>query len=592
MSNFRTFTIILISITVAVWGVLGAFGATAEENNAVNYFDVQQTDPFGQRSIAVIGDSISHGANAPKIYEQSYLAIVKKALWADTGVENYGFASVENTMWNSKGEYHEVHNASWAADNRWKEERINDDLGRMRVSATAKGAALRFTVQKNFRYFTVYYEKNPDGGVFDVVTSGGQRYRVDTSQGLDGYSTIGRSEMIAFPADKQFTLEVVSEGKPVGINGVGYYQDPQAPVINNYASNGSKLIDVSDEIIRFVCHADTLIMAHNYNDSHFQGNVQANRDEFTRKINLIIRTVKQTGCRVIVHDLSWGLGHTDFYRSELQRLAEETGALYVSAQDQYGQPMLDMLSDNVHPSVQGHQVIGEYLVSRMRGEPAPQLQGEWKPQRFVWLLNEASITSGRNHVTVNADGSWSITGNVELSPGVIYDYNEMGNLSQWFESDVPYTICVTDNLSHQTFDLAANFVEGTYRYPLGSFEAVNDMGGIYRWSVKNSQWPETQGQARIDKITVELQGEGTLTIHSLALTTGSLTVTFPGEHYPGIPGDWNNNGYTDINDALDLFHAVAGGGQLPGSDLDNNGTTDMLDAYYAFLLANNIRVVF
>ncbi len=82
---------------------------TADVQNP--YFQVTKEDPFGNHSIAVLGDSISHGANAPKIYEQSYVALVKQSLWEQAGYENYGFASIENTMWNSTGTYKEVHHA-------------------------------------------------------------------------------------------------------------------------------------------------------------------------------------------------------------------------------------------------------------------------------------------------------------------------------------------------------------------------------------------------------------------------------------------------------------------------------------------------
>lgn len=358
-------SICVLTASLALAAPSEAVPASAEQNP---YFDVTKEDPFGNRSIAVLGDSISHGANAPEIYNDSYLALVKQSLWEEVGYENYGFASIENTMRNNSGMYREVHHTSWGSE--WTEQRIDDNLGRFNLSASKKGSKLDFTVEKDYEYFTVYYEVNEDGGTFDVITDEGT-VTVDTSKGLT--DKIGRSEYIAFPASRSFTIEVSSEGKKVAINGVGYYNNTDGVVINNYASNGSKLIDVSDNILDFACQSGVLIMAHGYNDSHFQQNDAANQAKFTEKIDYIIQKVSETGCKVIVNDMCWNCNSENFFRKELSRLAEETGGLYVSAQDAYGAEMLKNLSDGVHPGVEGHHIIGNLMLSKMVGEEAPTL---------------------------------------------------------------------------------------------------------------------------------------------------------------------------------------------------------------------------
>ena len=87
---------------------------------------------------------------------------------------------------------------------------------------------------------------------------------------------------------------------------------------------------------------------------HFQQNDAANQAKFTKKIDYIIQKVSETGCKVIVNDMCWNCNSENFFRKELSRLAEETGGLYVSAQDAYGAEMLKNLSDGVHPGVEGH----------------------------------------------------------------------------------------------------------------------------------------------------------------------------------------------------------------------------------------------
>ncbi|MCI9415480.1 MAG: hypothetical protein HFJ79_09955 [Clostridiales bacterium] len=337
-----------------------------EGGSATNpYFQVDRADAFGNKSIAVLGDSISHGANAPRIYEDSYIAQIKQSLWDEVGYENYGFASIENTMWNNKGNYHEVHNASWGSE--WKEQRIDDNLGRFNLSATKQGTTLNFTVEKDYRYMTVYYEVS-QGGSFDVIV-GGKTTSVDTSAGLT--DTIGRSAYIELNNARSFQIKVTSSGKTVAINGVGYYNNTDGVVVNNYASNGSKLIDVSDNVIDFACDAGVLIMAHGYNDSHFQDTSAANRQKFTQKIDYIIDRVMETGCKVIVNDMCWTRNTDNFFRTELKRLADETAGLYVSAENAYGGEIINRLSDGVHPGIDGHHMIGELILAAMNGEPMP-----------------------------------------------------------------------------------------------------------------------------------------------------------------------------------------------------------------------------
>lgn len=416
------------------------------------YFEVTKEDPFGNRSIAVLGDSISHGANAPKIYEQSYMALVKQSLWEQVGYENYGFASIENTMWNGTGTYKEVHHASWGSE--WAEQRIDDNLGRFNLSSSKKGTKLDFTVEKAYQYFTVYYEVNENGGTFDVITDNGT-VTVDTSKGLT--DKIGRSEYIAFPASKKFTIQVSSEGKKVAINGVGYYNNTDGVVINNYASNGSKLIDVSDNVLDIACQSGVLIMAHGYNDSHFQQSSKINQRKFTQKIDYIIQKVSETGCKVIVNDMCWNCNSENFYRKELKRLAEATGGLYVSAQDAYGDTMLGSLNDGIHPSPAGHKLVADLMLGLMTGEEAPTLSTTEPTQAPVIggyaRVYDAPVTDPS--LWMVTDGGSVVNYNEAKAPALILTAANGGlELVRTNDSPAPWTDART--YVDQTIDLSEN----------------------------------------------------------------------------------------------------------------------------------------
>ena len=50
-------------------------------------------DMYGEKSINIIGDSISQGKNAEKLYDDSWAAIFKRAINEKFGTNNIGFVS-------------------------------------------------------------------------------------------------------------------------------------------------------------------------------------------------------------------------------------------------------------------------------------------------------------------------------------------------------------------------------------------------------------------------------------------------------------------------------------------------------------------
>ena len=75
-------------------------------------------DAYGGKSINILGDSISHGANAPNIPDHSYVGLLKKAVAKKFGVYNYGFTSLLCTFDNPDGTYQELHTIDLAAGER------------------------------------------------------------------------------------------------------------------------------------------------------------------------------------------------------------------------------------------------------------------------------------------------------------------------------------------------------------------------------------------------------------------------------------------------------------------------------------------
>ncbi|MGN0171898.1 MAG: cohesin domain-containing protein [Acutalibacteraceae bacterium] len=227
--------------------------------------------------------------------------------------------------------------------------------------------------------------------------------------------------------------------------------------------------------------------------------------------------------------------------------------------------------------------------------PEPQLVTEW-------LLKEEYITSGRENVTINADGTWTVTGPVQLTPNVAYDYNELPYLSQSFSCGVPYKIVINDTPNNHEIGLYANWFGPDY-FPAGTYistfsGSADSMKGVYDWNIAHGGWANTNGKANITTIDITLDGNGSLKISSLALCSEAVVVSAPSAEGTtttdeettttttapaGVLGDMNDDGTLDVSDSLALYMYVSGQQLLTTeqkalADVDRNGTLDLADA--------------
>ncbi|MBQ7670054.1 MAG: dockerin type I repeat-containing protein [Clostridia bacterium] len=146
------------------------------------------------------------------------------------------------------------------------------------------------------------------------------------------------------------------------------------------------------------------------------------------------------------------------------------------------------------------------------------------------FLDETTIAEGSENVTVNGDGSWSVTGNFALAPNLEFDYTKTVNIVQKFTSDVPVKITLLDRdpdgvYGDHWIGLYDNFVGPEY-YPAGSYDRTDNLSGIWTWNVKNSGW-KNSGKATVRAIYVEFQGNPTATFNDLRLYTPATTTTTP-----------------------------------------------------------------
>ena len=354
-------------------------------NNDV--IDVTATDVFGEHSITVLGDSMSHGAASVDIYEKGWVALVKARINELTGDDNYGFTSVEGTLWGQTQSF-ELHSFPETkegfknrgdAGNGWTEYRTAELLGTKGFGSSVNGATLTFTAKKHYQYFYVYYEAGVDYGTFEVYDTAGEMLMdVDASKG-EGYA---RTEPIELPEDNKIVLKATSD-KEVIFTGIGYYNKPDGVVVSNYANGGLQLAGtgkasdgnttgLDEKFLELATKSGTLIFALGYNDAYFSTDM----DLFEQRIDYLIQKANENGTKVIVSDTVWDKSDGDKLfkaryprvakvKAQLKRLAEETNGVYVEHQAIYGDAILETLGDGVHPNADGHAMLAKAILEAM-----------------------------------------------------------------------------------------------------------------------------------------------------------------------------------------------------------------------------------
>ena len=311
----------------------------------------KRKDAYGQYTVNILGDSISHGANAPDIANQSYIGLFKQSVAkAWKGADNYGFVSLLAKFDNTCGTYTELHEVRQIGY--WDTDQSGSKLGAYSLVGSEKNVRIEITPKRAYKYTAVFYSMSSEGGDFEVYIADRLVKTVSSKGKTDNTA---RTELIANPAGGTEKIRIVVKGNgKVSINGIGYYNNTDGVVVNNYSRGGLQLTQVSDEIISHLCTSSVVVIAMGHNDMFYE-----EQAEFTRKADIIISCIKANSSKVIVNDFTWGMGEvsSDHVRKELKRIADECGGIY----NDFHFTMRNSIQDGSHPTVGGHILLARKL---------------------------------------------------------------------------------------------------------------------------------------------------------------------------------------------------------------------------------------
>ena len=319
--------------------------------------NIKKDDLYGFKSINVLGTSISHGANAFDIVNQSWTGIMRKFIQEEFNTTNHGYVSMINIS-NSVGTYIDYHTINPIGS--WIKTLTSNTIGFGSYKSSTLGDKLELTIKKPFKYFRVLYKRQTNGGVISAKI-GTTVLDINTSGSLFNAGISTKIEVYGEPDYPVVLTLEKKDNNPTEILGVMYYDNEDDVFFNNYSRSGLTLNEIDNNILDYICKTNILFFELGHNDRYGKTDIAI----FKNKIDRIISNVNTNKVKLVVLDTLWYEGNTDKYRVELKRLADSTNAIYIpfheimNYSDNTEWKNNDFLSDFSHPSPNGHKQIAE-----------------------------------------------------------------------------------------------------------------------------------------------------------------------------------------------------------------------------------------
>ncbi|WP_272575663.1 hypothetical protein [Providencia sp. PROV273] len=339
------------------------------------------SNEWGAAHAVVLGDSISHGANALDIYASAYVSHLKRMINATNNSNEWGFISIKDQIGSTVGinqERHKVTLNDWSV-------MVNADASHTvngaYATTSSTSSELLIKIPPTCKFFRVWYTKQMGGGEFTVTRDGVILNTVDTaisSGNKQGWFWVVNGNATCNPDETgtcTLSIKNITDGKPVEILGVSYANNWSLLQLSNFSQAGRRLIHVDDSVLdKVIKGANPFILALGHNDRNSTASENA---LFTAKIDKIIQVAVAQKVRVIVCDFCWDKNITNHVRAELKRCAASIpNAIWLpfpqflmpssdGAPVSWYKDALSFTSDSSHPTPFGHKLIAESIAKAM-----------------------------------------------------------------------------------------------------------------------------------------------------------------------------------------------------------------------------------
>ena len=320
---------------------------------------------YGEKSIHIIGDSISEGAQAKAIYNNGYPALLKNSLNKYYGTNNWGYVIPFNTNDNGDKELHffRAEKGGWMRETHSP---VTPGFVCYTSTDSAGATALieldrrRDSYDRHINGFYIYYTSGSNYGGFEVTVNGQKVHTVAANGTLNNYA---RTEYIAVPDGLRNELEiriVKTDDKSVSINGIAYAEQDDGLFVHNYACSGMTLCEVEAPLLREMCKANYVILALGYNDVG-----KGDPESYRQKFEIVVEACKESGATLICLDFLWPQKNLPTWgnniRNEMFAAAQNAGGYYINFTDFYKVDPNFILADTAHPTPAGYKLVARKL---------------------------------------------------------------------------------------------------------------------------------------------------------------------------------------------------------------------------------------
>ena len=314
-------------------------------------------------TINVLGDSISYGSNAGKVYNYSWTSLFKYSVNDSVGTNNHGFASLLD---HNPGVFvnEEIHTIT-AESGTWNFERPLSYVPGFCTyySPSGTGSTLLFNIDRRadgfkraINGFYIHYLQLPSAGSFDITINGKKITTINTAGDTDYFA---KTAFIQIPDGLDSKLEIRIAKKDAGlvaISGISYAESDSGTTLNNYSLPSLALSDIDDDTLKGLCKSDYLILSLGFNDAINNRKL----DEFKKKLAVISAACRENGTVLVVADFIWQEDKED-YSIALSDAAAVADGYYIDLRPLANISGTEFLTDHAHPDIFGHRAIARAI---------------------------------------------------------------------------------------------------------------------------------------------------------------------------------------------------------------------------------------